>query len=286
MRDIAKYLDQNVPSAVREKHSSLIETVPIYIENWVNSTLANGNGPSIGYRKWRYKWANLVFKNLSRWMGSPLNPMLEVAAPRGESEPHRPLTETELTRLYTVVFAQLHRSHTRMTTSRDRAVIALLADHGLRPAHIARADLRHLHRGIGPYGRHMLALPSVKGGRGRLLELSDRATRALDACLHIRGRVRKDAPLLTTVHGDRLTSQTIREIVHRYARRAGLSECTPYTLRRTFAQRIARTCTIDTVRRELLHTTLDATIKYLDRITPLTAGADLARNDDPLGNTP
>lgn len=118
------------------------------------------------------------------------------------------------------------------TATRNRAVLALLADLGLRVGEVVGLDLADLgyergHRSVRFVG---------KGGRARARALSPGAAAALDAYLG----ERRDAPgpLFTTASGARLDRHAVFRLVRRLARVAGIpawAKLSPHSLRHAFA---------------------------------------------------
>lgn len=116
--------------------------------------------------------------------------------------------------------------------ARDRAVITLLADLGLRVGEVVGLDLADLgwergHRTIRFVG---------KGNKQRRRALTPSAGEAVDGYLGVRGT--EDGPLFLTSRGNRLDRHAVFRLVRRLALQAGLSEAdrlSPHSLRHAFA---------------------------------------------------
>jgi integrase/recombinase XerD len=115
---------------------------------------------------------------------------------------------------------------------RNRAVLALLADLGLRVGEAVGLDLADLgyergHRSIRFTG---------KGGGARRRALAPGTAAALDAYLAVRGS--RPGPLFLTAGGARLDRHAVFRLIRRLAREAGLSgwdRLSPHSLRHAFA---------------------------------------------------
>lgn len=123
---------------------------------------------------------------------------------------------------------------------RHRAVIALLADLGLRVGEVVSLDVADLgvergHRSVRFIG---------KGGRPRRRALTPYAAEALDTYLAARAAAedttadRLDGPLLVTATGARLDRHAVFRLVRRLAAEAGIAgwaRLSPHSLRHAFA---------------------------------------------------
>ena len=115
---------------------------------------------------------------------------------------------------------------------RDRAVITLLADLGLRVGEVVGLDLADLgwergHRTVRFVG---------KGNKQRRRALTPSASAAIDDYLRVRGTA--DGPLFVTSTGKRIDRHAVFRLVRRLASQAGLPEAdrlSPHSLRHAFA---------------------------------------------------
>jgi integrase/recombinase XerC len=125
---------------------------------------------------------------------------------------------------------------------RDRALLELLYACGLRVAECCGLDVEDVDR------RHGTVRVLGKGNRERMVPVGDEALAALDRYLENRGtspegrgarlaaRGAAAEPLFRNPRGERLTTRSVRRIVGRRARAAGIARrVTPHTLRHTFA---------------------------------------------------
>ena len=117
---------------------------------------------------------------------------------------------------------------------RDLAILELLFSTGLRVGELVKLEIENINLRRDEFSVR------GKGGKLRLVFLSDDAKRALYEYLKIR---RDEQPFLFVSHGAvvktekvGLTSRTIQRIVEKYAKIAGITKSvTPHTLRHSYA---------------------------------------------------
>ena len=118
---------------------------------------------------------------------------------------------------------------------RDRALLELLYATGCRASEVSHLELRDMHF-ESSYCRCL-----GKGNKERIVPLGRAAREAVEAYLKrerpaLAQRAAKPPPwLLLSRRGRRLRREAIWELVTKYARRAGLPDVTPHTLRHSFA---------------------------------------------------
>jgi integrase/recombinase XerD len=118
--------------------------------------------------------------------------------------------------------------------ARNRAVLTLLADLGLRVGELVSLNLDDLgyergHRSVRFVG---------KGGKPRRRALTPGTAAALDAYLATRPDTQAGAALFVTASGARLDRHSVFRLVRRYARQAGIpawAKLSPHSLRHAFA---------------------------------------------------
>jgi integrase/recombinase XerD len=118
------------------------------------------------------------------------------------------------------------------TAARDRAVLALLADLGLRVGEVVALDLDDL----GAERGHRTVRFTGKGGKARRRALTPSVVRALDDYLPQRGDA--PGPLFATATGGRVDRHAVFRLVRRLARDAGVpawERLSPHSLRHAFA---------------------------------------------------
>lgn len=129
---------------------------------------------------------------------------------------------------------------TTPTAARNRAVVALLADLGLRVGELVSLDVTDLGQERG----HRSVRFVGKGGRLRRRALTPGAAAAVDAYLATRAEAeaipvdRLTGPLFVTASGARLDRHAVFRLVRRLAREAGIpawARLSPHSLRHAFA---------------------------------------------------
>ncbi|MFI5907752.1 tyrosine-type recombinase/integrase [Dactylosporangium sp. NPDC051541] len=118
------------------------------------------------------------------------------------------------------------------TAPRDRAILALLADLGLRVGEVVALDVEDL----GTERGHQTVRFTGKGGKPRRRALTPGVLRALGDYLPLRGDA--PGPLFATATGGRVDRHAVFRLVRRLARDAGVPEwerLSPHSLRHAFA---------------------------------------------------
>jgi site-specific recombinase XerD len=139
-----------------------------------------------------------------------------------------------LTGAQAAAFMSAARAATGSTASRDAALLALLAELGLRVGEalaLTLGDFRH-NRG------HRTVRVTGKGGRHRELPIPVPLARDLDAYLARRGGAGPEEPVFVTATGRRVDPSVVFRLVRRTARAAGLPDAdlvSPHSLRHTVA---------------------------------------------------
>lgn len=146
-------------------------------------------------------------------------------------------------------------------TARDRAMLALMADGGLRAGEVvglARGDF------ITDGGRRIVRVLDGKGGQARKVVITARAVDLING--YLGESPRSDGPgrpLFVGPDGQAITTRQLARIVADVAERAGLGALRPHDLRRTFATRaLAAGASIAVVQRDLGHANLSTTAGY------------------------
>jgi integrase/recombinase XerC len=139
---------------------------------------------------------------------------------------------------------------------RDVAILELLYATGLRVSELTGLDLEAVDR----TERTVRVLG--KGRKERIVPYGASAARALERYLAPRAATR--GPLFVNPRGGRLTDRSVRNVVHRAARSAGVARrVTPHTLRHTFATHLLDAGADLRAIQELLgHSRLSTTQRY------------------------
>jgi integrase/recombinase XerD len=135
-----------------------------------------------------------------------------------------------LTGAQAAAFMRAARAATGPTARRDAALLALLAELGLRVGEALRLDVTDLRTNRG----HRTVRVTGKGGKHRELPLPVPLARDLDAHLE----THHETALFTTTKGRRVDPSTVFRLVRRVAKQAALPEAdrlSPHSLRHTVA---------------------------------------------------
>jgi site-specific recombinase XerD len=191
----------------------------------------------------------------------------DIPRPKPEKPAIVPLTKSDLQLLLAGTArsqeyrrgAQRPTDHRRPTEHRDRAILLLLVDTGLRASELVslciyQADLRNQRITV-----------DGKGKKERSLPISARTSRALWKYLQTRDDAdRKAAPLFATRTGAHLDRNTLRQMLQRIGDRQGVPGVTLHRFRHTFAINFLRNGgNIYALQRMLGHETLDMVQRYL-----------------------
>jgi integrase/recombinase XerD len=143
------------------------------------------------------------------------------------------------------------------TGKRNRAMMAVMSDCGLRVAEMLNLEQRDINLGTG-----MIYVKQGKGKKDRVVWGGERTIEWIKAWLDVRPEAQK---LFTTLKGKPVQKRYPGDMVKRYARRAGLDDFIhPHTLRHTFATDLyAKTHDICLVQKALGHASLANTMIYV-----------------------
>ncbi len=161
---------------------------------------------------------------------------------------------------------QLLRAPDISTTKgrRDQALLALLIGCGLRRAELAALSAAHIQQ---REGRWVIVDLLGKGQRFRTVPMPSWAKMAVDRWMEAAditgGRIFRAVNKADRVTGDRITPQSIFEVVERYGRAIGVP-VKPHDLRRTFAKLAHRgRAPVEQIQLSLGHASLQTTERYL-----------------------
>ncbi len=158
--------------------------------------------------------------------------------------------------------------------SRDYAILTLLWENALR-----RGELVRLNTGDFDANNHTLFIQGKgRGSQKELISLSKRATQAIVNWLEIRGNAKPEEPLFIATNnrhqGHRLTGETIRALVVRAVRAAGISkQMSPHRIRHSSITAALEATNGDVVKVQKLsrHSKVDTLMIYNDRREGLQA---------------
>ncbi len=156
--------------------------------------------------------------------------------------------------------------HLRPTADRDRAMILLLLDTGVRASEIC-ADHNRKAPGllIQDVDRRNLTITVMgKGDKERTLPISPRTSKAVWRYLLTRADAALTDPLFTNQRGEALTSSGLLQLIRRLGKRAGILKAHPHRFRHTFAINFLRNGgnTLE-LQRLLGHSTLEMVKRYV-----------------------
>jgi integrase/recombinase XerD len=194
--------------------------------------------------------------------------MRNVPRPRPETRAVNPFTEQDIRALleacdYSNVYTRPSKracNNTRPTALRDRAIILLLLDTGMRASELCELTLQAVdlkNRRTRVFG---------KGSKERILRFSPTTGRALWRYINQhRQDAPANAPLFITRGGTPYNRGALRLLTKRLGERAGVPDCHPHRFRHTFAIQFLRNngTNIFALQAALGHTSLDMVKKYL-----------------------
>jgi integrase/recombinase XerD len=218
------------------------------------------------------KWK--AIRGLWTWAAEDLgipNIALAIKMPKHASKEVAPLTEDEIKKLlaacdYTAEAVTGHRrgyKQRRTTALRDKMIVLLLLDTGLRVGELSRinvvdVDLTTRRIEIAPFGQGIKT-------HGRTVKVGKKTCSLIWRYLSGRGDAMPLSPLLLEHEGyGRLEEGSIKNLVQRLGKRAGLKSCHPHKFRHTFAiQYLRNGGDIFTLQELLGHSSLEMCRRYL-----------------------
>lgn len=158
---------------------------------------------------------------------------------------------------------QVERLLAAAQNARDRALLVLMADAGLRVGEVVRLQERDL---VTDAGRPVVIVRDGKGGKSRKVALTLRAVELAGQYLEEGSRVAGvSKPLIQALRarGTGLTERHVSRLVAEVTMQAGLPAISPHDLRRTFATRALQAgCPLPLVQAEMGHGELSTTAGY------------------------
>lgn len=147
---------------------------------------------------------------------------------------------------------------------RDRAILAIILNSGLRRSEIAKLTFDHIQQ---RNGRWVIVDLIGKGNRVRSVPIASWAKQAIDEwaqTAHIsKGNIFRPINKGDKLAGDHLTSQAIQNVIKEYGNKAGLN-ISAHDMRRTFAQVAYQAgAPLDQIQLSLGHASIQTTERYL-----------------------
>jgi site-specific recombinase XerD len=169
------------------------------------------------------------------------------------------------------------------TVARTRALLVLLYRSGLRLNEALCLRPKDL-------SANAIRVLFAKGGRSRTVGIDPGAAPYLDDWLSARAAWSPplDAPLFCTRSGGKIASAAVRRLLPELARLAGVRKRVhAHGFRHTHAAQLREEgVDIGVISKQLGHTSLLTTIRYLDHVAPTRVIETVARRSWPAGQTP
>jgi len=238
-------------------------------------TKPNGRGSTLSPKTIRN--VHVALQSLFSWaheeLGIP-DIMPYVPAPKAPPVLVKPLSQEQVGALLRACertsTAQTKRRATfsskRGTALRDRAIVLLLVDSGMRCGELCRLAVEDVDQATG-----QISIRQAKGGSVRVVFIGKSARRALWSYAATRQHSSGGNPVFTTREGQPLTPDRVTKLIANLGRRAGF-HVHPHQLRHTFATMFLRNGgNLLSLQRLLGHSSLEMVRRYA-----AIADADLA----------
>lgn len=139
--------------------------------------------------------------------------------------------------------------------ARDRAVLCLLYSSGLRASELCDLELQD-------YRGNEIFVSKGKGGKTRTVPLTEDAAQAIELYVE-RYRGTQEGLLFQTLAGQELHRQRLFDIVVKHAKRAGVKDVTPHTLRHACATHLLNAgANLRLIQEVLGHSSIMSTQRY------------------------
>ncbi|MCD6468717.1 MAG: tyrosine-type recombinase/integrase [Thermoplasmata archaeon] len=143
---------------------------------------------------------------------------------------------------------------------RDKTILEMLYRTGMRNSELRNLKWEHID-----FNTQTVTIINGKGGKDRVVWFDDTLTLWLEK---LKGEMETGYVFLSSHTGDKLSGTQLRNIVKKYARRAGLrhaSEYVPHMLRHSFAVHYLKSgANLRTLQKALGHASIQTTQIYLD----------------------
>lgn len=193
------------------------------------------------------------------------NPLRMIERPKPEQRAIQPFSESDLRALIGAISRSKSylnhgtaSSHSLPNQERNRAIILLLLDTGLRADELCQAKIADLDP------KNLYLKVFGKGSKERILPICSRTAQALWKYLAARTALPSDQ-LFTTEDGAPLDRHRLFKQLKNIGQRAGIADVHPHRFRHTFAIQFLRNGgNVYTLQMLLGHSTLDMCKKYLN----------------------
>jgi integrase/recombinase XerD len=218
------------------------------------------------------KWK--AMRSLWNWASELLGPLpaaKTIPMPKYENKPIVPFTEEETKKLIRAceITAEANTERRtryvqrRPTAARDKAIVLILIDTGIRVGELSRlciddVDLESGEILIRPFGRGLKT-------RGRVVNIANHAKRALWLYLAKRSDTDPSDPLFLNDELKKLDANAIKTFCRRLGERCGITGVHPHRFRHTFAIQYLRNGGDPYTLQKLLgHKSMEMVRRYLD----------------------
>lgn len=192
----------------------------------------------------------------------PTHIVREVTPPKPEQKEIIPFTVVEIRAMLAVVgrdtSGQVSNQHMKASADRNRAILLLLVDTGMRASELCGLNFSH----VDTHNRWVRVMG--KGSKERTIPFSPRTGQTLWRCLTSRSDARENDPLIETVDDYALNRSRLQKILRKIGSRGGVSNVHPHRFRHTFAIQYLRNSGDPYTLQALLgHSSLDMVKNYL-----------------------
>ncbi len=250
LKNLLKYCELNQIHDIQEIKANQIRRYIL----WLESKGHNKGGIHAHFRVLR---SFLYWYELENDFNDWANPIKKVKVKRPRQEPLEPAD-------IKAVKAMLNVCGNDFTGIRDRLILLILLDTGLRASELLALDFVNVNPIVGT-----LQILHGKGDKFRVVYLGKKSRLALRS--YYRRINNREGALIIGVHGERLTYTGLRLLLKRRAKKAGVAYQSPHSFRRLFALTMLRNG-IDVFSLQLLmgHADLQMLRRYLKQ-----SGSDL-----------
>jgi site-specific recombinase XerD len=251
------YLDEFVAFVARDGRSSTLDNLTAATSRrWLLALQATRSKPlAPNSMAGRVRTLRAFGGWVQRELALGANPLAGLPLPKLPDVLVESLREHEMRALVAAASAQSH------DPVRDRAIVLLLLDSGLRLGELVRLRVGDLDL---VEGRCRVV---GKGAKERIVPMGGRSRRALRSWLLTRGSLTADAAVFVSRQGGALSPRGVELLIGRLARAAAIStRCSPHILRHSFARAfLANGGDVFTLQRILGHspTSLQITRRYV-----------------------
>jgi len=189
----------------------------------------------------------ITLSSFFTWASTEFNipsPMKAIPAPKFETAPVEPFTREQVESLlkacdYCDEAKTENRKHfvmRRATSYRDRAIIVMLLDTGLRASELCALTISDVDMKSGKVTLKHGSEGGAKGGKGRTVRAGKSARRTL--WRYLAGREDADdprAPLFVAKNSRYFNRDSLRQVIAALGQKAKVPKCHPHRFRHTFA---------------------------------------------------